>query len=197
MVAHIPWHFTVALRHRVVASLLALISPDVLQDLLSLPLAEAGFLQDTGTTADLSSIAKVALVVDIPARADLHSKDLLVLFSIEAPTVLLAAHECLVLAEEASIAAKATIIRRPRLVVGVRLPGIVRSLALWLMQLGEVDVDEEGLVIFLEFDLSVACEKLCCLVILQAVLGVSAVNDELLRDVVRFDEDVVDHEHAI
>jgi len=84
---------------------------------------------------------------------------------------------------------------RPELVIGICGSSSIDSLALWLVELREVKIDEEGFV------------SLCGLVVitlgiivfsrLSSIFCISSIDHELLRDTVWFNDDVLNKDVSI
>jgi hypothetical protein len=169
---------TVALSNFIIAKLSTLLNLHLLSfDLLFL-FGQARFLQDTGSTgASLAEVSNVTLEIHLSAGARLDARDLFVFLSVVAEGALLPAHKGLVHAEEAFVLTKTAIVRCPELVVGCRISCNVSALALGFVELGEIDVHEEGLVALLDEDLLFL---IIFFHLLFSLHGVGSVDHELL-----------------
>ena len=144
------------------------------------------------------AITNVTLVVHIVACARLNLGDGLMLFTIEALGLLFATNESLVHAEEALGLAESSIMRRPKLVVRAVRARALSTLALRLVELGEVDIDEESLVALFNNCLLIHVIFMIEFFIVSShMFRVGAVDHELLRNAVRLDDDVVDEDFAV
>ena len=148
--ADVARYLAVALRDLVVAELLALLHLQFLKGALLLFSRQFRIGLNTWATDTVSpAVTNVTLVVHIVASARLNLGDGLMLFTIEALGLLFATNESLVHAEEALGLAESSIMGRPKLVVRAIRAWALSALALRLVELGEVDVDEESLVALL------------------------------------------------
>ena len=104
--------------------------------------------------------------------------------------VLLASHESLVHAKEALVLTESAIMRSPKFIVRFISARIVNSLALGLMKLREVQVDQVGLVALLNDDLLLFIHFLVTTII-SIVLSIGSIHHELLGNAVRLNDNVL------